>query len=339
MTNTLIYTQIAEKIRKTYEENLFSFDLKDQYHFAIRRWRISGQEKYLPPIFYDFQMQSLRKFKWMRSLKDKSYRQERIKKLIEEFKPKNMREEKKKEAYKNKPEFIFFPSLLRYLFLLKTYRLEPLFASEFNKAIGYLKKFDFNSLLSSLELWRYLPFLVINTLYYLKYLKIIDLEAKLRPAIWRFWQKEKITHQYLYTNKIYALTHLVISASFFYQRFLPSSDYQEILKFFENNLEEIINHTNPDIVGEVGLCFRLTKTQSKVIEKTKEYLVARYDSKLGYIPREEENSPERAEHRNIIAILLLSDYSRLFPGPNLLRFLQKTGKKLYLPFEGEVKSL
>lgn len=333
------YQKTAENIQKTYEENLFSFDLNHQYLFALRRWRISGQEKYLPPIFYDFQMQSLRKFKWMKNLKDKSYRQERIKKLIEEFKPKNIREERKKEAYKNKPEFIFFPRLLRYLFLLKTYRLEPLFASEFSKAIGYLKKFDFNSLLSSLELWRDLPSLVINSLYYLKYLRIMDLEVKLKPAIWRFWQKEKITKEYLYTNKIYALTHLVISASFFYQRFLPSGDYQEILKFFENNLEKIINRTNPDIVGEVGLCFRLTKTQGKVIEKIKEYIVARYDPKLGYIPREEENSLERAGHRNIIAILLLSDYSKLFPGPNLLRFLQKTGKKLYLPFEGEAKSL
>lgn len=332
------YQNIAEKIRKTYEENLFSFSLAHQYHFALRRWRISGQEKYLPPIFYDFQMQSLRKFKWMRSLKDKSYRQERIKKLIEEFKPKNIREEKKKEAYKNKPEFIFFPSLLRYLFLLKTYRLEPLFASEFSKAIGYLKKFDFNSLLSSLELWRYLPSWVINSLYYLKYLEIIDLEAKLKPAIWRFWQKEKITKEYLYTNKIYALTHLVISSSFFYQRFLPTADYKEILYFFQTNFGEILKRTNPDIVGEVGLCFKLTKTSSKVIKEAQDYLVSCYNPRLGYIPRGKSKNLEKAEHCNVIAILLLSDYSRLFPGPNLLRFLQKTGKKLYLPFEGEVKS-
>lgn len=333
------YQNIAEKIRRTYEENLFSFSLDHQYHFAIRRWRITGQARYVPPIFYDFQMQTLRKFSWLKNLKEENYRRERIKRLIEKLTTKTSRQIRKKETYQRHPDFIFFASLLRYLFLLKTYCLEPIFTPKFEQTLAFLRKVDFNSLFLSDELKRYLPSLTINTLYYLKYLKIMDLEVKLKLAIWRFWQKEKIIHQYLYTNKIYALTHLVISASFFYQRFLPSGDYQEILKFFEDNLGEIINHTNPDIVGEVGLCFRLTKTQSKVIEKTKEYLVARYDSKLGYIPREEENSPERAEHRNIIAILLLSDYSRLFPGPNLLRFLQKTGKKLYLPFEEEVKSL
>lgn len=316
------YQSLAQVITQTYEKNLSLLPLDLQSHFAVRMWRISGQKRYFSSIVRDIENQTKRKGVWIKNLADPNFRKQIAEEMLSQMAPKTPRALEMKRAYQENKEFIFWYRLIRYLFLCKSFGLENLIAG-FPQALTVLRGTPWLSLLDRESLFRFIPSKVINIVYYLEFLKVADLEKKLKPELCRFWFKEKISPEWLFLNKIYALTHLLIAASFFYQRFVPVKDFKEVLEFLEKNLEEIIERTNPDIVGEVGLCFRLTKTDSPVIQKTRDYLMASYRPDLGYIPHEGNGGLAGAEHRNAIAILALSDYASFFPGPILVKYFKE----------------
>lgn len=333
------HSSLAKKISETYEKGLFSLDLSYQAHFACRKWRITGQEKYISPVFYDFQIKTLRIIPWFDNLENQDYRQKEAKKILLEKSPQSQRLLKRKGIYEKNLDFVFYHKLLVYLFSLRSYRLERILESSYQKAIIGLQKVDFKTLLADKDLIVFAPSFVANTLYYLQFLKIVNLENELKPLFYQTWQREKVKEDWRFFNKIYAFTHLIIAASYFYQRFVSPKSFRPFLDFFELNYEEIIKRTNPDIIGEVGLCFKLAKKPSFVITKTQEQLFSYFSPRLGYIPRKQNDNPQRAEHRNIVAIMFLSSYSRLYKGPDLVNFMKKNKKSFYLPQKGKLLDL
>jgi len=329
------YSEVAQKITRTFESQLFSFDLKHQAHFATRMWRISGEEKYCLPIFFNFQLRTLKMAEAISGWKRKSSQKKIEVEMLERWEPSSKRGIQKKEMYQRNPDLYFYTRLIHYLFLLKSFGLEREPLSElYSQNIRYLQKIDLFKLVTQPDFIRFDPSIVVNTVYYLQYLGVANLESKFKPLFLQFWQGEKAKEEDAYKSKIYGFTHLVIAASYFYQRFASADDFSWVLSFFEKNIDEIMKRTNPDIVGEVGLCFKLVKKSSQAEKEAKKHLISKFGPRLGYVPGEGEKGIEKAEHRNIVAILLLSDYSRLYPGPNLRRFMQEKGYRLYLPEKG-----
>lgn len=327
------YTEIVKEITQSFEEQLFSFKPASQAHFATRLWRLSGEEKYLPPVFAHFQLQTLKMAEHLYHLEKKNYLRKEALQVLTEWEPAGKRGREKKTMYGKNTDLLFYTRLVHYLFLVASYGLEKIFEEPYSLAKKHLGQVPFSRLLLNKEFIKADPSIAVNTVYYLQYLNIADLEKDFKPFFVKFWQAEKADEREVYFSKIYGLTHLIIAASYFYQRFVEKNDFDLILSFFEKNLNEIIKKTNPDVVGEVGLCFKLTRAPSQALKKTQEYIVSCFDPDLGYIPWGKGEDMEKAEHRNIIAILLLSSYSRFHQGPNLAEFMRKNEKSLYLPFK------
>ena len=90
-------------------------------------------------------------------------------------------------------------------------------------------------------------------------------------------------------------------------------------------------------MAEVGLCFKLCQDEKNLaVEKAKEFVVSKFDKNRGFIPREENpDDLQKAEHRNAVSLLLLQDYEKLYPGPNLFEYLKENKRGLFLPKTGK----
>ncbi|MBM3205295.1 DUF3541 domain-containing protein [Candidatus Shapirobacteria bacterium] len=325
---------ITQKITQTYESHLFSLSLNLQSHFTKRLWRIKGEEKYLPLILSAFQLETLKMARYVFLLGERSPGQIGEQMMKEtNYRGFSTRGQKKEILYRKNPELFFWIKLIHYLFQVKSYDLAAVLKEIYSPALKKLSKVDLKSLFLNPLAIKFDPSEMANSIYYLQFLGVLDLTGEFKKYLVTFWQKQKTEADWLYKSKIYALTHLVIAASYFYQRFVPQSDFKDILKFFEKNIAEIIKRTNADIVAEVGLCFRLAQKDSPAMAKMRQYLLSQYQPKLGYIPNKGKGLA-KAEHRNIIAILCLSDYQKLLPGPNLAQFIRQKRKLFYIPKKG-----
>lgn len=303
------YSQIARQISQTFEKNFSFLDPPHQAHFATRMWRITGHKKYLPPIAADFKTQILDLSDpvaaGMKILKSKKFVSERGK--------------KKEDWYGQKPGLLFAIELVGYLFRLKSYGLEEKLKKINLSGRAYVVHQNVKNFLFNPEQMRLDPSETVNSIAYLKFLKIADYEAEFRKIFLDFWFKQTTEEDWLFINKIYGLTHLLIADSWFYQRFIDFPKFAKILSYFETDIDHIRERVNADILAEIGIGFRLTGTQSPALEKICRSLATSYEAKLGYIPREERGL-QAAEHRNIAAILVLADYDKLYPGPNLAKY-------------------
>ena len=329
------YQKIAAKIISTYETNLFAFREKYQYHWAARLYRITKSDRYLHPIYMDFQKRTLR---WARKISHWKVLLPAGKigrKMLDSFDPTTPKDKEKYELYKKRPEVLFFLKLNHYLFLTKVYGLDKLdgFNKYYLKAIRKLKNQNFEKILLDEKLIRANPSIVANNASYLSYLGITKLERQLAEVYKRIWLDFSPQSKSDWQNKVYALTHLIIPATHFYQRFVTRGQFNWILKYFEKNFDEIVENTNADVIAEVGLCFKLCQHQeSEVFEKARGIIAENFDAKRGYIPREDNpEGLEKAEHRNAIATLLLSDYQKFFPGPDLYEYMINGKRELFVP--------
>ncbi len=133
-----------------------------------------------------------------------------------------------------------------------------------------------------------------------------------------FFLQEKNESFYKFQNKIYGLTHFIICDSHYYQKFASKRKNEWILKILEKEISKILK-TNVDLIAEVGLCFKLCRKFSSVIEIIEKYLVRSFNWKLKYYPYAGK-SLAKAEHRNVLAYMFLKEFKKLYPGPNLKKY-------------------
>jgi hypothetical protein len=121
-------------------------------------------------------------------------------------------------------------------------------------------------------------------------------------------------------DKVYGLTHIVISASGYYQHTLDRSTYAWILDYFSANRKRILKRLPADIISEVGVCFLLCEdTTNALVDLCRQKVAEQFDPKAGLI-RSPLGSADLllGEHRNILAYILLSWSEKLWPGPSLV---------------------
>ncbi|MBI2103850.1 DUF3541 domain-containing protein [Candidatus Woesebacteria bacterium] len=330
---------IVKSITKVYEEKLFSLRSNYQGHWSIRMWRIKGGKKYLPSTFTEFQFKTLRILPKIAQVNLFKSAKSMGRKELVNYKPTKPKRLLRLPLYEKNPELLVYIPLVHYLFLTKSFRLHQLPALKvfFDKGIRLLSGRGIEKLFLSNQFILTNPSVSANSIYYFKFLKISDYEKELIDSYKKIWLEKEPADVIEWQNKIYGFTHLIIAASYFYQRKVDKTLFEWALSYFESNIDKIIENTNPDIVAEVGLCFRLCDIEtSPVLARARQYISSRFDNTKGYIPREKDDSLERAEHRNIVAILLLAKKLGFNKGPDLSSYLTDSKNSLVLPQEIKV---
>lgn len=164
------------------------------------------------------------------------------------------------------------------------------------------------------EAFRLIPVQSVNVFYYMQSLKImdpnlVDEKEKIFIEALRSSYEGKLEDEITFNNYLYALTHVIIGKSWFYEYKMP--DYRQkygwIIDFFKNHRERIIAESTPDIIIEIGVVM-LICNKIREADHYKKYTRSKIGPK-GYIePLNKTKGPEESEHTNILAIMLLKGF-------------------------------
>lgn len=312
--------EAARDIQTYYENNMFRLSPRKQGHLGARFYRITGDIQFVnPSLFYYLVMK--RKFLDLVKYFDKP---DQISAFVLSWLPKSPATDKekiRKEVMLQYPEAVFAMWLLHDVYLIHDFNMRVDVQDSYDRAMAYLFQFPFKKYLLETDLLTFYTAKVINAVYFLKFLGLVDLEQDLI---------EKFQANYMalpdseldavkYENKIYGLTHFVIAASNFYQIILPSERFQWILDYLARNIDEIIQRSKADVIAEVGLSFKLCGLpQHPVVEKTRAHLLKLYQPSLhGIASSRGTMNLNQASHRNIISYMVFTPFTVLYPGPDL----------------------
>lgn len=316
-------TQITEAILNTYTSRAAALSLQKQGHFYLRLYRLRSDSAFLPPIqaYADSLKETF--IRHAEQLNDPAYRESKTRELTQLPEDAAAKKIKRARVLEKWRSMIFANRLLFLAFQIKSLGLHetPSAGKAYEKVTAYLGSLPYREFLLDPQVIRYSASRTTNLVYYLKFLGIADLEAGYTSAFQKvfFITGDAFLDPLTYTNKLYGMTHFIIADSNFYQNFVSAEKHAWILTYFSNHWSEILEHGNPDIIAEVAVCFKLSgKHSHPVVLQAQRFLARRFDARQGLIPSlKEDKTLEDLEHRNIMAVMALTDFPRLFPGPDL----------------------
>jgi hypothetical protein len=319
------YEEHAERLKKTFESVLFTLPPVKQRHYAVRLYRVTGDKRYIYPIIFDL-------FVTLRSLQcdergpyDPEYVSlGKVYASDNEF----METIDQGAMYPFQPwgeEMAFYRRLCRNMNKLRQYNLMySKFYPAADKMVEALRaqKDKLSAFLLDRELMKTSGAQLSNYVYYLYHLNVMDLRRAYLDGLEEVLMRElkdSALSDPQYNDKIYALTHVILAASDYYQQYVDRREFIWILDYFEQNINTILTRTKPDVYAEVGLCFLLAKDKnSRALEKIKSAVASNIDAEKGMIPSVKGSDDlSKGEHRNVLAIMLLDWPEVLFQGPDL----------------------
>ncbi|MDN3653743.1 DUF3541 domain-containing protein [Thalassotalea ponticola] len=321
------HEHMAQRIKSTFESQLFQLPPRIQGHYGIRLYRISGQQQYLPAALYDYYVVNDRMHALRTQLNDAdaiaAYSQQLIAQLGD-----STRGKARRRALAAHPSFIFYADqLLRYAARLH----------EFGVAIPEdvklaLQNYDFGPALTDPVMIRAWAAQLANYVYWLRDLGIADHRLTYKTAFLAAYpnsQDDSLTRWH-FRNKLYGLTHFVFAASQYYQQFVSASEFEWIIDYFRANQQRILKQASEDIKAEVGLVFLLCQQNSEpMLALLKQSLASSFDQQAGMIPSVNGRVDlATGEHRNVLAYMLFNWPPRLHRGPI---FNDMAELKPYLP--------
>lgn len=316
---------IGDKIQKKFDDNLFKMKPINQSHYAVRLYRITGKKDYLYPII---------SFQFIESMQlDQLLKQSRFS-PIRKFNSKliylPLNYEQISKAQKRELLLAQFPGInnaLKILLILDHAQqlnilTSPLYPHA-KKALKHIKKNiqPLSAFLLDSTVIKASSAQVVNFIYLLNRLQLIDLRNE---YIQRFKiifsdNEDSRLSDRMFEDKIYGMTHIIFAASDYYQKQLPYEEFKWIYLYFDKNIDRILK-TKPDVIAEVGLNFCLLNKakHSAALNKIRIYLKEQFNpakQMLTGLPGFDDL--DRAEHRNVLTIMLFKWPSLLHSGPNL----------------------
>lgn len=324
---TSSYKVHAEKLKQTFEPVLFTFSPAIQKHYAVRLYRMTGDERYVyPVIFHLFGL--LRKIHYDKTgLNDPSYIQRRTEKVINhEFNLGATNPEARRAALVKGGDVAFYLMLSKNINTLREYNLlgSKVFP-ESNKMIEAIRqqKDKLTTFLLDEQLMKTAGAQLVNYVYYLHRIGVVDIRKQYLDGLEKAFMKGKTDSELSkseYIEKIYGMTHVILAASDYYQQTVERKEFAWVFDYFEENIEAILSRTKPDVYAEVGICFLLAKynKDNPSLKRVKDTIVADIDSQKGMILSVKgSDNLRKGEHRNVLAIMLLDWPESLTTGPNL----------------------
>ncbi|SDG20141.1 protein of unknown function [Onishia taeanensis] len=316
---------IAAEIRARYDTAFDTLPAAKQRHYAQRLYRITGDERYLPPL-EDYGRRLVASLqKDIAGLAEPGYAAQRAAGMLERYPERTRKQRIRKEMLGEWGEMIFAKYLA---FRLNQARAHGLLneqqLSGVDRAMAYLDEQPYRDFLTSPEVLEVYAAQVANLAYDLYGLGVADLRHEAKAAFRAHYPpaRDAALSQASFRNKIYGMTHFVIAASDYYQYRVSATDNAWILDEFDAQIERILAETKEDIYTEVGISFQLAGlADHPVVSRTQQALMSAYDPEASMIPGEFGSTDlARGEHRNVLAIMLLDGPERFYAGPDITKY-------------------
>jgi hypothetical protein len=314
--------RVAESIRAEYECSLFSLGPTQQGHFGVRMYRMTGDERYLPPIAFDLlvTVETLRAD--IDHISDSAWVDRRSQDLLEAFREETRKGGLRQTLFEKQRTMLLYLDLLEGADKIAQYGLDDAaLASTYRSCVGILKDVDFASFLLDPDVIRVYSAQAVNDVYYLHALGITDIRGEYAAAFRSVFPDEGDSRlsSAEFEDKVYGMTHFVIAASGYYQHPVDEREFAWILEYFDRNIGRIAAQTRPDVVAEVGICFLLAgQKEHEVVDVCRDVILLAFDAdKSMILSTQESDDFARGEHRNVLAYMLLEWPDTLHTGPML----------------------
>ncbi|WP_371186862.1 DUF3541 domain-containing protein [Thalassotalea maritima] len=314
-TKSVSYQQVATRIQHTFEQHLYQLPPRIQGHYAIRLYRLTGDKKYLSAALYDYYVVNDRLHAIVSNLDKPNYITDKSAQLISQLSL-GKRGKARRLALKPFPEFIFYAdALLRYAARLNEFGIDVPEAVR-----NALASYDFLPALTNQAMIHAWAAQLANYVYWLDQLGIVDHRQRYQQAFIAAYpdHNDHALSRWQFHNKLYGLTHFIFAASRYYQQHLELSKFSWVLNYFTRNQQRIVEQASADIIAEVGLSYLLLKQhQHPMVSISKDSLIQAFDPTVGLIPSVSGKAElASAEHRNVLALMLLSWPQTLHQGPH-----------------------
>ncbi|WP_165399060.1 DUF3541 domain-containing protein [Shewanella maritima] len=320
--------QMYDQIKYNLETNLYSLPPRIQGHYALRQYRMTGDEKYANGALVDLLAVVDRQAYFACQLDDPEFFAEQAK-LARNQIGKGPRAKARKKATKQFPDFVLLNDyVLRYAARIDEMGLV---GPCHEKLVEAISKSNLKDAYTDPDMIRSWAAQLVNYVYWADQLGIADLREPYKKAFQQTYSDDKDAQlsKAQYKNKIYGMTHFIFASSGYYQRFVDAKDYQWILDYFAANIDRILQDTTEDIITEVGISFQITgNPDHPVVDKVKQHLLSVYspEHKMVLSPSGKARLAS-GEHRNVLAMMLLNWPEKLHAGPYLSE-LKQTRKNL-----------
>ncbi|WP_458526999.1 DUF3541 domain-containing protein [Onishia taeanensis] len=321
---------IAAEIRARYETDFETLPLAYQRHYAQRLYRLTGDERYLPPLreFGARLVASLTQE--MAGLELEGYAASRAAGMLARYPERTAKQRRRKQMLGEWGEMLFAKHLA---FRMNQARFHGLLNDDqlpgIDRAMAYLDGQPYQDFLTAPEVIEVYAAQVANLTYDLYGLGVADLRDEAKAAFRTHYPptRDAALSKASFRNKIYGMTHFVIADSDYYQHPVSAEEHAWILDYFDAQLARILAETKEDIYTEVGISFLLAGlVDHPVVAHTRQALERAYDPRARMIPSEFGGTDlARGEHRNVLAIMLLDWPGQLYAGPVLERGVSGEG--------------
>jgi len=313
----LTTSAVADHIQKNFEAHLYQLPPRTQGHYGLRLYRITGNQRYLNTVLYDYYAVVDQINAILPNLNNGDYIFRQSKRLIAEI-SNGKRGRARRKSLRKYPEFIFYAKMLGYAVRLNEYGVNVP-----TDIIDALTRYDFKSVLTDKRMIKAWAAQLANYVYWLQQLGIVDHTLSYKNAFLKAYPNDRDhkLSRWQYKNKLYGLTHFVFAASGYYQYPVSAKKFDWILEYFTNNQQRILDNTSADVMAEVAINYLLAgQEDNALIGKIKAKLLDQYNPEHAMIPSVSGKIDlATGEHRNVLALMLFNWPDRLTPGPCLLQ--------------------
>jgi hypothetical protein len=322
------YSKAADKIKDVYLNSLDDLPTFKKQHFLSRLSKVYGN--HWDPLISELGSEIA---KYVENLYEE-YSKGKFEKSIPEFlelrKDNNANSKAKergndwvRENQEDCKKFLAYLDLLMKTNIVHRLKCENHFNSSKLKDIrnwlisNWEENVDF--IIQNPKAFSMIPVQSINVFYYMESLKwmnpdTVDQKEKIFLEALKSEYESNLTDPINFNNYLYALTHIIIGKSWFYENKIIDyhRKYDWILQFFFDNEERIQKKSTPDIIIEIGVVL-LICNEIKRVESYKKYTMNKINQ-YGIIPSIKSNRDDgkipisEAEHSNILAIMLLKGF-------------------------------
>lgn len=308
---------LSKKIIEAYEKNIFWLTPYKIGHFFTRAYKITGDEKYKNILSYFMILNNPNTLeKFLSSIKKGRFSYKATKNNLAS----RPRIKARYLYYQKNPKSKLYLDVLQYLIYIDKFNLWEAFIPERKKElINILKGEDFKKLFLNEDAIKTNGSYVFNSLAILNKLGICNLTGKAISILKNIYFDNNLSIKKNLTTDdaislLYSLTHIIIADTFYYERYCNKYDW--IIEFFSENLDFIIKKSTPDLLAEIGVCFRLCKKEKefkKDFAKIRKLVSSNFSLKKMIT----DDVIVSKEHTNSLITLLFSTNFKFFPGPDL----------------------
>jgi hypothetical protein len=317
----------GQTIQAVYEAALPKLPFDKQRHYAQRLYRISGDPRYLGSIEAHGRLLLTQLERDIAGLEEPGYTATRAREVVANYSRRTAKQRARQKMLAEWGEIAFGRQLLFRLIQVEYYGLLDAL-SDHEQALDYLASLAWQRFLTDPEVMRLYAAQVANQAWFLHQLGVVDLRREVHEAFLSAFPADSVAalDEADYRNRLYGMTHMVIADSHYYQRWVKGESHAWILEAFTAELERILNEATADIQAEVALSFLLAGRENHpVVTRIRQRLVEAIDLRAGIIPSSAGGTDlARGEHRNVLAIMVLTWPGQLHTGPDLSRRLPET---------------